>query len=79
MCCVTLQQPKHLKLANFNRNNPFYSDFLAFFAIFEAKASTVFSFKKCVRIKSSIVDKSQPGNNNPEKEFTRNQKRLSSI
>ena len=79
MCCVQQQHGNREKPAIFNRISPIFRRFQAFFATFAIKAKTRFSFQKCVKIKPSIMDKSQHGNFIPEKGLVCNQKRFFSI
>lgn len=77
--CFTTTSKKRKKHANFNKITPVIRQFQAFFATFAIKTKTRFSFKKCVKIKPSIMDKSQHGNFIPEKGLVCNQKRFFSI
>ena len=59
MRCVIQQHPNCKNYAIFNRIKALLSRFKAFFTHFAYTVKTIFSFKKRVKIKLSIMDKSQ--------------------
>ena len=59
MCCAIQQHSNCKKRAIFNRIKALLSHFKAFFTHFAHTVKTIFSFKKCVKIKISTMDKSQ--------------------
>ena len=66
MCCVLQQRPNHKKTSFLNEISPILIDIQSNFCIFAQKSKSIISFKNCVKINVSIMDKSQHGNNVPD-------------
>lgn len=61
MCCVEQQHLSDKNRLILRKIEAFYRHFKAFFAIFALKRKSAFPFKKCVRIKPSILDNLNAG------------------